>query len=347
MIDDDSIYSIISKHLTGAISEEEKEILGSWLNESDENKEILENFGLHWVNPPECKKKYLKSEEVKNDIWSRLQKAQSQGDGKPRRFIRLLRYAASFLLVALSSIVLYLYCYQNEDISQPEVVLVEKFNQAGRKSTIYLKDGTSVVLNSESGLTYKESFSDSIREVRLSGEAFFDVAKDSSRPFVVLTDEVKVVALGTSFNVNSFLENREVKVSLSSGSVAVCRSSEYLPGNKDQVVLLPGQEVSFGRESSEFSEVRDFDAEKVMAWKNGVLRFDETSMSNVLFELSRWYGVNFEITGKMDLISYTGSFTNQNLDNVLTSIGYVAGFNYDIRDKHVSISFKPKNEYEN
>lgn len=151
-----------------------------------------------------------------------------------------------------------------------------------------LADGSKVWLNAGSSLTYPVSFIGNERKVSVTGEAYFEVAHDASRPFVVNNGSMDVRVLGTHFNVNAFEDNgNDIKVTLLEGSVKINN------GNATGL-LKPGQQAVVNRE---IKVVNDVDLDLVMAWKNGYFQFDNASLQNVLKEVSRWYDVDVVYEG--------------------------------------------------
>ena len=153
---------------------------------------------------------------------------------------------------------------------------------------IALADGSRVWLNAGSSLTYPVSFIGNERKVSVGGEAYFEVAHDVSKPFVVNNGSMDVRVLGTHFNVNAFEDDgNDIKVTLLEGSVKIKN------GNATGL-LKPGQQAVVIKE---IKVLNDVDLNLVMAWKNGYFQFDNASLQNVLKEVSRWYDVDVVYEG--------------------------------------------------
>ena len=145
-----------------------------------------------------------------------------------------------------------------------------------------LADGSKVWLNAGSSLTYPIAFAGSERKVSVTGEAYFEVAHDASKPFVVHNGAMDVQVLGTHLNVNAFEDDdNNIKVTLLEGSVKISN------GNSNGL-LKPGQQALVSKEVKVLDNV---DLNKVMAWKNGYFQFDNASLQSVLKQVSRWYDV--------------------------------------------------------
>ena len=162
----------------------------------------------------------------------------------------------------------------------------------GHDYHLTLADGTKVWLNAESRLEFPDRFTSDTREVRLKGEAYFEVKKDAKHPFIVHTDYLTTRVLGTSFNVRAY-SSRDAAVTLVSGRVKV-------NAGETAKTLSPGQQAAF---SNSQLTVKDVDTYPVTQWKEGFFYFDNQTLFSIMQELARWYNVNvsFDDTSKMDL----------------------------------------------
>jgi len=211
-----------------------------------------------------------------------------------------------------------------------------KSNPIGQKSIIQLADGSKVLLNADSELKYLNSFGEGHRQIYLKGEAFFEVAPDSLLPFTVYSGESVTMALGTSFNINSY-DDKKVQIQLATGKVKVIHEDK----EKEPIYLNPGEEVIV--EADQKLHKGRFDPDKAFLWKKGVLRFDKSAFQDVLSDLERWYGVEIEVFNRSRQDpKISGEFENTSLSAVLESLGYAYGFDYSIDNKNVTIYFKPK-----
>jgi transmembrane sensor len=153
----------------------------------------------------------------------------------------------------------------------------------GGQYQVNLPDGTKVWLNAGSSLRYPTRFSVKERKVELTGEGYFEVAKNKALPFRVLTDKQVVEVLGTHFNVKAYIDEPTVKTTLLEGSVKVTH-------NKSGVtrLLMPGQQSVLANEDLKISEA---DTEEAVAWKNGLFLFNDQNLDEIMLQVSRWYGV--------------------------------------------------------
>ena len=224
----------------------------------------------------------------------------------------------------------------------------------GSKSKIELPDGTQVWLNADSKLEYSGDFSGKLREVRLTGEAYFDVVKDKSRPFIIHTNTIQVKVLGTAFNVRSYPAEKTTETALIRGSVEVTLNAH--PDKK--VVLKPNEKVVIDNNPAEIIatdkqkatliqssmvvgavhlDKKDQEVYETM-WVKNKLAFDETPFDNMIAEIERWYNVSIVVKNKaLSAGTYTVTFENKTLDEVLEGLQFSAHFQYQLKDGVVTI----------
>ncbi|WP_373522254.1 FecR family protein [Aquiflexum sp.] len=245
-------------------------------------------------------------------------------------------YKVAAILVLALAMYLPNFLHKNEaseGLKSDQVLWVEKSTAQGEKLIITLPDGSKVWLNSGSKLEFPEKFSETERNMSISGEAYFEVKKDSLRPFRVESDGIVTTALGTSFNINT-KDNSLLKISLMTGKVSVDKKMK-----SEEILLNPGQEFQFNKQQND-QWVKDFSPEKVLAWKEGKIIFENASLSQVVETLEDWYGVKFNLTNAEKVNwNFSGEYQNQILDNLLNSISYIESFEYEINGKNVELKF--------
>ena len=183
----------------------------------------------------------------------------------------------------------------------------------GGQYQLNLPDGTVVWLNAASSLKYPTHFSGGERKVELTGEAYFEVAKNKEMPFIVKTGRQEVLVLGTHFNINSYSNEKETKTTLLEGAVRVA-------GNGGTVVLKPGQQAVL---SSSQLQVQPVDVEEAIAWKNGYFQFNRSDLESLMRQVSRWYNVKVQYAGKIPLKEYTGKIPRHvSADKLIEMLNY-------------------------
>lgn len=184
---------------------------------------------------------------------------------------------------------------------------------AGGKYEITLADGTRVWLNALSSLTFPTSFTDRVRTVQLTGEAYFEVARDNQHPFRVTTGGMEVRVLGTAFNVNAYSDEPSTRTALVEGSVKLVKG-------KDNMILQPGQ-LGESAGSGTLALVKDGDIEQALAWKNGYFSFDGADIRTIMRQIARWYNVDVRYEGNPGSGLFGGQIGRDlNLTEVLTGL---------------------------
>lgn len=182
----------------------------------------------------------------------------------------------------------------------------------GGQYQIVLSDGTKVWLNADTRLTYPDKFTESQRLVELDGEAYFEVTKSAGRPFIVMTAKEKIEVLGTHFNVYSYPNELESKVSLQEGKVKVS-----VPTGKEKV-LAPGQQAVVDGENLHVQQVA---IEESISWKNDEFMFNNEPLGTVLKQVARWYDVDIEVDPSLVNMTLWGSVSRlDTFDKVLKII---------------------------
>lgn len=178
-----------------------------------------------------------------------------------------------------------------------------------------LNDGTKVWLNSESSLRYPTAFIDKERKVEITGEAYFEVSKDAVRKFIVSGNGVTTEVLGTHFNINTYANEPEKKVTLLEGSVKVSAQSER---QKSEAVIHPGEQAKIGEK---LKIIKGVNVEEVMAWKSGRFQFNKADLQEVMRQIARWYDVEIQYEGKIAPQQFGGKLQkNLNLSELLDGL---------------------------
>lgn len=258
---------------------------------------------------------------------------------KPARLFTLkgtwLKYAAVIALLVISGIALWKQHgipNKNTPVAEVSVNFILSSTEKGQKRNLVLSDGTRIKLNSESSIKFPEKFNGSIRAVYLEGEAFFEVARDTSRPFIIHSGRLATKVLGTSFNIKAYPENEEMRVAVVTGKVQVTAIQEA----QESAILLPNDMFTTNNLTKEVYIARNTDISKEIAWKDGILLYTDISLSEIITDLERWYGVKFIVEkGISKKATYSGTFDNQNLENVMMGLSYSSNFKYRIEGRKV------------
>jgi transmembrane sensor len=187
-------------------------------------------------------------------------------------------------------------------IDQPEsnVALMNTvITPRGGQHHLILADKTEVWLNSGSSITFPVVFSGKDRKVGITGEVYFEVAKNKSKPFIVSTKASEVTVLGTHFNINAYDDEEAELTTLLEGAVKVDR-------NGQSILLRPGQQASIGKHSDQINLKEIEDLNTVVSWKDGYFQFDHANLATVMRQISRWYDTEVEYAGPIPVKQYIG-----------------------------------------
>lgn len=243
-------------------------------------------------------------------------------------------YLPAFILVG-AVVVSWLIYFVNrpEDI---EISWMEKKTLAGQKATITLMDGTTVLLNSDSKLVYPRQFGDS-REVVLEGEAFFMVARDEHKPFSIKSGGLTTTVLGTSFNVKAF-QDEDIEVTVATGKVKVSQDGTLPDAQSQELVLTPNQQAVYDISGKHLAK-GEVDADRYLAWREGIIRLDNIRFEEAAKLLERWYGVNIILENKRigNCVIIGGEFQNQSLHKVLRTVELTLDITYEFTEDGVII----------
>lgn len=228
-----------------------------------------------------------------------------------------------------------------------EPALTSEHNMRGTRSLIKLADGTTVWLNADSELKYPARFKGNVREVYLKGEAYFDVAKDAEKPFVVHTDRMKVNVLGTSFNVRSYPDDSTYEATLITGLVEVVmvadpaqkfrlKPSEKLIVANKQDSIYDAQRTPVISAATYFT--REDSAIIETAWVDNKLIFNDESFASLATRMERWYNVTIQFENSaIQQLRFTGLFKKETLTQALEALQLTERFSYKLYDDRVII----------
>ena len=289
---------------------------------TNEEKRLIESFF-----ESQERRQPKPDKETSAELWRNIEEAIQEPVPASSSSLRRATAAIACSLIVITILGYFGYHRYKNDKEE----LITKTAANGERSIVTLTDGTKVYLNSGSAITFPKVFNNSLREVALTGEAFFEVTKNAQQPFIVRTGDLVTRVLGTSFNIQAF-ESDDISVTVATGRVQVSQESA-LAGSSQQrspqtILLDPSQRVSYHNHRFTLSYV---DIDKAIAWKDNTIRFDETPLSAVARTLERWYDVNITFDNN-DIVNcrINGQFKGQQLHEVLRSIRYMYNIDYEI-----------------
>lgn len=253
-----------------------------------------------------------------------------------KKLKRISFRVAAVLIPALFIIGFYMQLSSRVDIfgtPEYEEIIVAK----GERIQMIFQDGTKVYINSDSKLRYPKKFALNSREVYLEGEAYFEVAKNKKRPFIVNLNGPAIHVLGTSFNVQDYPENKDITVCLDEGHINLT-----LPSEKKYPVQ-PGEKLVYNKENKLCTISRIEDMQRMSIWKQNVIVFKDTPLPEVVKVLNRWYDVDFKVEDNRAL-TYVYTLTSENtlLEKVLMDLEKIAPVKFDYNEDNKEVTVRMK-----
>lgn len=359
---------------SGTITEIEANKLLSWVNATTENKKLFDDITEIWhassiLNPTSDIDIHKEWENVKK----RLINKNETSLPKNNKFSIIYKIAASVtILFAIGSG--WIYTYYHKPIEKNKDKYIEMSAPLGSRINLKLIDGTQVWLNSGSHLKVPGSFGDKTRDVILTGEAYFSVAKNKNKPFIVHTSEVNITALGTAFNVKAYNDEQNIETTLEEGSVKI-EPNKLIRKNQVPLLLSPNQRAIYQRKNADLYlstniksvspainrkiEKNDSkivplkilkveDLRAITSWKDERWIIKQELFGELVRKLERRYDiqVNFD-DQEIKEFSFTGSLQNESIEQVLNIIKLTAPIEYTLTHKTVTlrINKKMKNYY--
>lgn len=299
---------LIGKYLAKEASTEEICVLEEWVKKDAENKEIFREMKQTWM----LSNSEFTDEQINlNEEWAKLNAMLiddeeiadvSTSETSNFNYNKFLKMAAIIVIFLTAGYFLFYL------ISNPST---EQLVAGNTIVATTLSDGTEITLNNNSILKYPKIFASNIRSVSLQGDAYFDVAHDLSKPFVIVTKNIQIEVLGTSFYLNAKVEQPFVEVFVQSGKVAL------IGNNKEKLLLTAGEKGAFNKSSGQLTKEENQDL-NFISWKTGKLVFENESLVNVVDKINQTYHSNIAIDNPyIYQCLLTATFEDQPLEIIL------------------------------
>lgn len=323
-----------------------------WVNDPDKNPNVfwdnwLENYpadeaafieAITILKQIDFKKAHVTTKRKEAIFIQILQNRKSRYKGAPNLILKSPLFKGFVAACFLGMVVSLFWFYssgEQKPLSSAVVELIKITAPPGQRTHLQLPDSTQVVLNAGSTLSYPSQFADSSRTVTLEGEAFFDVYHNPQLSFRVHSGTVATVVHGTQFKVKSQQKEGPIAIALAEGSVSVHALEALSP--EVFFKLLPGEKLTVNHDFKA-SVKSTFEYDKEFGFKDGVLVFKEASIASFVKQMESWYGIEIQVTGTLsDTWALTGSFKNESLENVLSSLKFSKGIRYQINENQVTI----------
>jgi transmembrane sensor len=318
--------NICIKYIAGEITQAEKKLLEVWIDASNENRQIFEEIKKIWesTKPVEISE----MPDIENEwklLINRINTAETKKYSPFNSFINKIInvvFLPTWKPVLAGSLIILIIISALSILHQDKSFQLRLIMTANKeRRNIQLSDGTLVYLNSGSRINFPDKFSEKKREIRLSGEAYFSVKKDS-RPFIVITENARTTVLGTKFNVWS--RNEKTRVTVKEGLVSLTPKS-----TENKVLISRGQQSEIIKNLNPTPPVK-VNSVYLLGWMDNRLTFDKTPLKEIVAELERSYNVQLTLKNKnLEEYTLTGSFRNKDIDSVLSAICLTLDITYE------------------
>jgi len=308
------------------ITSEEQSIVSEWIASEQGQNAIESDVERKWGEYPEDYTQAFDHDKLFMKLKRRIIANQHVRKTGLRRILRYAMETAAAILITLTISLL----IKEKDVVYKDVPqFVEVYNPKGVRTTITLPDSSKVMLNADTKLSYTDKFQGKTRTVTLTGEAFFEVAKDASRPFVVQANSATLTVLGTTFNVRSYPEDPHTEATLIEGALKV-----------NNRLLAPGEQIVINTRSKT-SVLQEVNPEIIVGWTKGELHFQSTTFAQMAKILERKFSVRIHIANlTLQERAFNGKFTKEeNLEQILNVIQKTIDFtcHYDQESNTLTI----------
>ena len=375
-MEENQLWFLIARHLSGEISSDESNTLQQLLKKHPDKHQLFDILRSYFVLPDDLKEV---AGDSSMDDELRFRRIIEQSEYNPdltitpvvkpfvRRRYQVWKYAAAVACIAILTGLGFNYFRQTAvKIQEPKSRIesaVAKGNEiisrSGARTKLVLPDGTQVWLNAGSRLNYSNAYNETLREVDLEGEAYFDVVKVAGRPFIVHASSLNIKAVGTAFVVKSYPQDETIETTLLRGIIEVSRKD--LPDGP-KVILKPNEKLIFSKQLE--TEVHRYasdtssksvktigkisvaavsvaipDSNKVeTSWVYNRLVFDGDTFQELAKKMERWYNVKIIIRSK-ELLRYRfkGAFENETITEALNALQLTAEFSYKINNNEIEL----------
>jgi len=335
-------WTLIAKQLSGEATNQEIEQLTTWLGDSESNSADYATAAQVWkVTEHAYEPVIVDNERAWSNIELHIQASQPKTVGlmplkantnRGFKFYAWRVAATIILLLGVTSLINLIFNAKSEKIVAT--------NQTETNVMHLLPDGSKVFLNSNSEIRYPSKFDDAKREIYLTGEAYFEIKRDTLKPFIVRTSTTQIKVLGTSFNVDASLRNGKVEVVVAEGKVSFGKKQKNEVDTTGIVILVKGSKGVFSEKENTLVKTSNAD-ENYLAWRTKRLVFNETELSQVLYTLGKVYNTDFVVKDStLRICKLTATFDNHKLETIIEVLK--TAFNIEIERNGSTIILRGK-----
>lgn len=325
----------IVNYLYGKWDECDSQILNDWLEESSENRQLFRQLVDLWESDQMVRRE---KDFNPDQAWHRLESRMDAKHSFIDRFAgfkQIAKYAAVFILALILGGTGHYLMQKHTESAFTSSKITEYTASYGSKTSLKLLDGSMVRLNAGTTLKYDQGFGRKNRYIELSGEAYFDVAKNEGLPFIVKAKEISITAVGTKFNVKAYAEEKTIETVLLEGSV---KMQYHIGGKRKSILLDPDQKAIFHTDLNDFT-LSVINGNSEISWFADEWVIKNTRMDKFAKLLERRYDIDFTFEDdRVKQYEFGGKIQNETVEQVLTAITYSAPIKYKITNRHVTLS---------
>ena len=324
---------LIEKYLSGSISSDEYRDLSEWIEQDRElnhwwERKFIETEGLLDFKTSEKMYTKMRHPTFSYEVTDKKQLEQKTFN-KNKIDLNLIKWVA---IICIPIGICFSYLLINDFVNKEQVPLIVK-TERGEKSTIILPDGTNVILNSSSRLKYSNDYGKKNRSVDLEGEAYFDVTRDTKKEFIVHTNNLDIKVIGTSFNISSYTDTKDITIVLLKGKVKI-QSAEL------SYIMSPGEKIKYNKNTKKIIKEDVFPTDYI-TWTKGDLYFEKESLENIIKTISRVYNVDVQYNA-MDVkdVVFSGTIPKCEIKDAMNMITSASSFTYQMTDSIIRLKKK-------
>ncbi len=319
---------LLNRYLVGKQKEGDLEKISIWFSDLQAEVLLRKEYKRFWEEiSEELEDDGYDGSSILNSIYHKIKLDESReltGKKLINRIINLVSRVAAVLFVP---VILFVYINRNNFFpATEEIAYSEIYSPLGTRTQFYLPDGSSGWLNGGSYLEFPLSFDGKSRPVELRGEAYFDVKSNPKKPFIVIGNDIRVIAHGTSFNVMAYPNDQLISVTLVDGTIDVSGKKDGM--NRTIKLSEPGTMCHYDLQTSSCKTL-SVNINEVTSWKEGRLVFRDEPFSEVVRRINRWYNVNIILEDEvLESQPYRATFEDERLDEVLKLLKLSAPITY-------------------
>ena len=329
--DNKKIIELIQKHICNRSTDSERHELINWIKSANNHDSVTKSPQEVWqmidtkeANPITENERLV----LHNEAFQLLNKNNKQQNTiQKNSYTTLFRFVA--VLVIIFSATLSIYVSQKKDLQT--VLYTQQETKQGEQKKIQLIDGTKITLNATSRIIIPSNFNNDSRLITLEGEAFFDVAPNTEKPFIIKSGDAQIKVLGTSFNVKAYDTDELIAVTVSTGKVNVGFKNENM-----QLNLVPNEHLVVNKITGGF-EKKILTENNYAKWQNGTLFFEKETLQAVVKELNRKYNQQIILQTGLEKYIISGMHDNKSLEAVVKAICYTTKLKFKNSNENILI----------